>query len=69
MKEEGSAIGCLENSFMMIIDNSTVAFNNNRAQTGGALYFNQESNFIIDDFALVMFNNNTAMLGGALACY
>ena len=50
---------------MMIMDNSTIAFDNNTAKTGEALYFNQQSNFTVYDFSLLAFNNNTATLGGA----
>ena len=64
-KEKGGAIGCSKNSYVMIMDNSIIVLNRNRAQIGGALYFNQQSNFT-DDFSLVIFNKNNAILGGAL---
>ena len=65
-KVKGGAIGCFTNTYIAIIDNSSVLFDSNRTQIGGAIYFSNQSNFTTDDYSSIKLHNNAANSGGSL---
>ena len=62
----GGAIFCNHYTSLLFDENSTIKFNDNRAQIGGAIYIYDRGDVRFDGNSSAAFTGNTAFIGGSL---